>query len=95
MVWRGRRPGAWPEMLDLYRSADPERLVEAGSRLAELTCPALVAWGQADRYLPPGFGRAYAERLPRAELLELEHGGHWPWVEHPELIDRVVGFLRP
>jgi pimeloyl-ACP methyl ester carboxylesterase len=93
MIWRGRRPGSWPQMLELYRSADPERLAEAGSRLGELACPALVAWGAADPYLPMRFARAYAERLPRAELVELERGGHWPWLEHPELIDRVVEFL--
>jgi pimeloyl-ACP methyl ester carboxylesterase len=93
MIWRGRRPGAWPQMLDLYRSADPDRLAEAGSRLDELACPALVAWGQADPYLPASFGRAYAERLPGAELVEFERGGHWPWLECPELVDRVAGFL--
>lgn len=93
MLWRGRRPGTWPQLLELYRSADPALLAVAGSHLGELTCPALVAWGAADPYLPLRFGRAYAERLPRAELLELERGGHWPWLEHPELVDRVAEFL--
>ena len=93
MVWRGRRPGSWPQMLELYRDADPDRLAAAGEGLGELDCPALVAWGVADPYLPLRFGRAYAERLPSAELVELERGGHWPWLEHPELVDRVCAFL--
>ena len=94
LIWRGRRPGTWPALLDLYRSADPDRLAAAGSRLGELSCPALVVWGRADPYIPARFGRAYAERLPAAELVELERAGHWPWLDRPEIIDRVVAFLN-
>ena len=93
--WRcaaaGRAPG--PRSLALYRSADPERLAAAGERLGRLDCPALVVWGAQDPYLPLGFGRAYAERLPDAELVELDGAGHWPWLDRPELIDRVRRFL--
>jgi pimeloyl-ACP methyl ester carboxylesterase len=92
LIWRGRGPGTWPAVLDLYRSADPDRLAAAGSRLAELRCPALVVWGLADPYIPARFGRAYAERLPGAVLVELDRAGHWPWLDRPEVIDRVVDF---
>lgn len=94
MVSRDRPPGTWPEALALYRSADPERLAAAGERLGDLDCPALVAWGTRDPYLPAAFGHAYAERLPRAELLELDDAGHWPWLERPDLVERVCAFLR-
>jgi pimeloyl-ACP methyl ester carboxylesterase len=94
LIWRGRHRGAWPQMLELYRDADPQRLAGAGAQLGEIACPALVAWGGADPYLPPRWGRAYADALPGAELLELEDAGHWPWLERPELVDRVAGFLR-
>jgi pimeloyl-ACP methyl ester carboxylesterase len=59
-----------------------------------LECPALVVWGGRDPYLPVEFGRAYAERLPNAELLEVPEAGHWPWIERPALIDRIVAFLE-
>lgn len=95
LIWRGRRPGTWPAVLDLYRSADPDRLAAAGSRLGELSCPALVVWGRDDPYIPARFGRAYAERLPNAELVEFDRAGHWPWLDRPETIDRVVAFLGP
>jgi pimeloyl-ACP methyl ester carboxylesterase len=52
-----------------------------------------VIWGERDRYLPARFGAAYAERLPRAELLTVPGAGHWPWLERPELVDRVADFL--
>ncbi len=95
MTWRGWPRGTWPAMLDLYRSADPDRLAAAGADLDRLDCPALVAWGTADPYLPPQWGRAYADRLPNAELVELAGGGHWPWIDRPELVERVVRFLAP
>ena len=92
-VWAARQPGSWPEMLELYRSADPDRLAAAGERLGRLECPALVVWGLDDIYLPRRFGAAYAAALPNAELVELEGAGHFPWLDRPEVIDRVVRFL--
>jgi pimeloyl-ACP methyl ester carboxylesterase len=80
-------------MLELYRSADPDRLAAAGEGLGELECPALVVWGVDDIYLPRRFGRAYADALPGARLLELDRAGHFPWIDRPDAIDRVIGFL--
>jgi pimeloyl-ACP methyl ester carboxylesterase len=92
-LWRYRQRGTARPTLALYRSADPELLEAAGSRLGELACPALVLWGTRDRYLPVEFGRLYAERLPNAELVELPDAAHWPWLERPDVVERVVGFL--
>jgi Predicted hydrolases or acyltransferases (alpha/beta hydrolase superfamily) len=94
--------GFWPlwdrdtrrAVLRLYRSAGPDELAAAGLRLGEITCPALVIWGASDPYLPAGFGRAYAERLPGAELWEVSEAGHWPWIDQPQIIDRVVSFVQ-
>jgi pimeloyl-ACP methyl ester carboxylesterase len=93
LVWRVWRGGSRPEMLTLYRSADPARLAAAGRQLSSLRASALVVWGRQDPYLPPRFGGAYAERLPDAELVELDRAGHWPWLDRPDAIDRVVRFV--
>ena len=93
MIWRHFDRGTRRAILELYRSAPEDALAAAGSRLGDLGCPALVVWGAGDRYIPVEFGRLYAQRLARAELLELPDAGHWPWVERPELVDRVVGYL--
>jgi pimeloyl-ACP methyl ester carboxylesterase len=85
--------GTQRAILRLYRSSPPEALVAAGSQLARLTMPALVVWGARDPYIPARFGRAYAEALPNSELLELPDAGHWPWLDRPDAIDRVVAFL--
>jgi pimeloyl-ACP methyl ester carboxylesterase len=81
-------------VLRLYRSADPDRLAAAGERLSSITAPALVVWGLKDRYLPARFGRDYAARLPDAELIEAPSAGHWPWIDEPGLVERMVRFLE-
>ena len=93
-TWRHWPRGFRRPILDLYRSGDPDRLAAAGERLDAIAAPALVVWGADDPYLPLSFGVAYAERLPAAELVELDRTGHWPWIERPEIVDRVVDFLE-
>ena len=85
--------GTQRAILRLYRSSPSEVLAAAGARLATLTMPALVVWGQVDPYIPARFARAFAEALPDAELLELADAGHWPWFDRPDVIDRVADFL--
>jgi pimeloyl-ACP methyl ester carboxylesterase len=80
-------------ILRLYRSGDPDRLAAAGKRLDSITAPALVVWGMRDRYLPARFGAAWAERLRDAELVELPEAGHWPWIDDPSVVDRLIRFL--
>jgi pimeloyl-ACP methyl ester carboxylesterase len=43
--------------------------------------------------LPIRFGRAYADRLPNAELLEFDRAGHWPCLDRPEIVDHTLEFL--
>jgi pimeloyl-ACP methyl ester carboxylesterase len=92
-VWRGWGSGTWRPLLDLYRSGDPDALAAAGHGLARIECPALVVWGAKDPYIPARFGRAYAGRLPGADLLELRDAGHWPWIDRPDLVAQIVRFL--
>jgi pimeloyl-ACP methyl ester carboxylesterase len=85
--------GTQRAILRLYRSSPPEVLAAAGLDLGALEMPALVVWGLQDPYLPARFGRAYADALPHAQLLELPDAGHWPWLDRPDVIERVVSFL--
>jgi pimeloyl-ACP methyl ester carboxylesterase len=85
--------GTQRAILRLYRSSPPEVLAAAGERLGALTMPALVVWGMRDPYIPARFASEYARALAHAELVELPDAGHWPWLDRPDLIDRLVEFL--
>lgn len=92
-IWRHWDRGTRRAILDLYRHADPPRLEAAGRDLGRLTCPALVLWGDRDIYLPIKFARDYAAVLPNATLDVREGAGHWPWLDDPALVDRVLDFV--
>ncbi|MFI4985392.1 MAG: alpha/beta fold hydrolase [Solirubrobacterales bacterium] len=85
--------GTQRAILRLYRSSPPAVLEAAGAQLGALRMGALVVWGMKDPYIPGRFGRAYASALGAAELIELKDAGHWPWLDRPDVIDRVVDFL--
>ena len=92
-VMEDRAGGTWPQMLALYRSADPEALAAAGYGLGRLRCPSLVLWPLQDPYIAIVFGRRLAARLPLSELVEVDGAGHWPWIDRPDLIGRALDFL--
>jgi pimeloyl-ACP methyl ester carboxylesterase len=86
--------GTQRAILDLYRWADPGRLAAAGARLASITAPALVVWGETDPYVPVAFASAYAAALGGTVDVDVRPGvGHWPWLEDPVVIEHVAEFL--
>jgi len=85
--------GTQRAILRLYRSASSEELAAAGEELGSLAMPALVIWGMQDPFIPLRFGQAYASILQDAKLLELPDAGHIPWLDRPDVLDRVAGFL--
>jgi pimeloyl-ACP methyl ester carboxylesterase len=93
MIWDHWDAGTQAALLTLYRHADPDRLVVAGSNLSRLTCPSLILWGDRDIYLPTRFASAYADVLPEPQLQLVPGAGHWPWIDDARVIDRVVEFL--
>jgi pimeloyl-ACP methyl ester carboxylesterase len=92
-IWDHWDKGTQRALLALYRHADPPRLAAAGRDLGKLACPSLVLWGDRDVYLPTKFAHDYAAALPNAELDVIEGAGHWPWIDDPSVIDRVVDFV--
>jgi pimeloyl-ACP methyl ester carboxylesterase len=93
-VWEQFDHGTQRAMLRLHRHADPSLLAGAGLGLEELDAPALVVWGERDPWLPAALAQRYADRLPHATVEVIEGAGHWPWLDHPELIERVAAFLN-
>jgi pimeloyl-ACP methyl ester carboxylesterase len=62
-------------------------------RLPEPTPPALIVWGERDPWYPAAVADAYAARLPGASTERLPDAGHWPWLDRPDLVERVAAFL--
>ena len=60
------------------------------NRLHRVSSPALVIWGETDRFVPHAHGETYAERIPDAELKIISGAGHSAQVEKPEEAARLV-----
>jgi pimeloyl-ACP methyl ester carboxylesterase len=81
--------GTQRAILKLYRA---ERVVTAP--LEAVTAPALVVWGERDRYLDPAWAERIAAALGGPAEVEIVPGaGHWPWLDRPELVQRIAHYL--
>lgn len=63
-------------------------------RLARVTIPAQLIWGENDRIVPPGFGKVYAAAFADGRFRTVPGAGHLPAVDAPEatfaLIDEFL-----
>ena len=63
------------------------------ARLAGVTAPVLVIWGEADQIAGPDYGRALAAAIPGAQFQLLAGTGHLPQLETPgQLLGPVWDF---
>lgn len=68
---------------------------DAREILPNLTCPALVMWGDSDQLTPPEANREIAALLPHAEVVELQQCGHMLTMEQPEQVNsRLLRWLQ-
>jgi len=79
-------------VLRLYRDSKEigrtsKRLVEP---LAEADIPALVIWGASDAYLPTSLAERQKEPFPSAEIHVLPGSGHWPFIDDPTTVGRLL-----
>jgi pimeloyl-ACP methyl ester carboxylesterase len=80
-----------------YRSfAEVRRMIETGRRLlpeltspyrlAKVTVPVLLIWGEGDKMLPPRGAQLVLDALPQASHYLLPGCGHCPQVEQPDVV---------
>jgi len=75
----------------LSRSAKADNLAD---RLSRVTQPTLLIWGKRDIVTPPRVADDFLRLLPDARLRWLEHCGHAPMIEYPEIFaQEVAAFL--
>jgi pimeloyl-ACP methyl ester carboxylesterase len=53
-------------------------------RLASISCPSLIIWGQQDHLIPPIYGATFQTLIPGSQLITLTDTGHMPMFEQPE-----------
>jgi len=70
------------QAIAVYAGRDMTDPTLAG-RLAEVSVPTLVLWGQSDRVVDPDYGQAYAAAIPGARYQPLYEAGHLPQIETP------------
>ena len=58
-----------------------------------MAAPALVLHGARDGYIPARFADGLAAALGDGIVEHVAEAGHWPWLDRPELVERVTGFL--
>jgi pimeloyl-ACP methyl ester carboxylesterase len=100
------RPDAWPaarvaavwSQFDQGTQRAILRLVRSGAAagqgvVAGQAAVALV-WGEEDPWYPPALADAYAARLPGATVERVAGAGHWPWLDRPEVVERVASLLE-
>ena len=92
-VWEHFDQGTQRALLRLHRAAGESRLAELGASISELGMPTLIVWGERDPWFGPELADRYAARLPQARIELIAGAGHWPWLDRPEVIDVVAGFL--
>ena len=88
-----RRPGALTGALNYYRAAlrrgDPSRA------RARVTQPALLIWGDRDRYLIPELAAESAREVPELRVEHLPEATHWVMADAPARVNELlIDFLR-
>jgi pimeloyl-ACP methyl ester carboxylesterase len=104
-VWEQFDQGTQRAILRLVRSAGDDVIGGGGPRpptagsdgrgTAPPNAPrtATIIWGEQDPWYPPALADAYAARLPGATVERIAGAGHWPWLDRPEVVDRVASLL--
>ena len=60
------------------------------SKLAALQIPALLIWGEHDKFVPAADGRRLAAMIPGSRYAELPDCGHFPSLEYPEETAQII-----
>lgn len=79
-------------VLELYRATDDPgaAATEFTALMAPRGIPALVVWGERDAYLPASFAARQRDPFPSADVHVLAASGHWPFVDAPETVERLL-----
>lgn len=64
-------------------------------RLASVTTPTLVLWGESDGIARPSYGKAYAAAFANGKFAAIPEAGHLPQIEQPaRVLEHIDDFIR-
>ena len=92
-VWEQFDQGTQRAILRLHRGWNASQAKALEAALSGLPMPALVLWGDRDPWCGPELAEAYATRLPQGTPEPVPGAGHWPWMDQPEVVERVSAWL--
>jgi pimeloyl-ACP methyl ester carboxylesterase len=79
----------------LQRQMDAIQAHDTYDRLHLITAPTLVLTGAEDILIPPENSKNLADRIPNAECIVIQGGGHQILIEQPEACNRaIIDFLQ-
>jgi pimeloyl-ACP methyl ester carboxylesterase len=82
-------------LLRFYRAANPPAWDRVASALAQHDKPALVIWGQQDRFVRVAQAKEQLRAFPSASVTVLPESGHYAHLDDPERVgELVIPFLR-
>jgi pimeloyl-ACP methyl ester carboxylesterase len=82
--------GTQRAILKLYRSSR-----ENVAALDAVTAPALVLWGERDRFLGAEWAGQIADALGGEARVEVvPEAGHWPWLDRSEILQMVQDYVQ-
>jgi pimeloyl-ACP methyl ester carboxylesterase len=96
-LWDQFDQGTQRAILRLVRSAadrKPSGAGHNGNGGGYAALRPVIIWGEEDPWYPPALADAFAARLPGATVERIAGAGHWPWLDRPEVVERVASLLE-
>jgi pimeloyl-ACP methyl ester carboxylesterase len=89
-IWKQFDQGTQRAVLRLHRSVDEP----PGTAPVSTSARTLLVWGEQDPWFRVEHAEAHRALVACADLDRVADAGHWPWLDQPELIDRLAAFLQ-
>lgn len=96
-IWKNFDRATRRAVLALYRATDIEAQIAQLPMLRQLAAewPALVIFGEDDKFMPAGLAQRNKEAYIRAEVELIPGVGHWPHLQSPDTVSALLlPFLR-
>jgi pimeloyl-ACP methyl ester carboxylesterase len=77
-------------VMKIVRMAKSAKHENLGEILHRVCCPVLLVWGNEDIITPPATAHEFKQHIPHAELHFIQHCGHAPNIEQPDVLNQIV-----